>query len=321
MNCLNPWMNGRSNRQAFTLTELLIVIAVIAILAGLLLPAIKMVRSSAKSSQCSSNLRQIMAGILSYANDNRGSYPAGQWGASSNQYLSWDDQLASYDSRDQLAATATGSGNDLFHQWLQIDSTAPSSFRYYAMYTCPLETTLMKNNGNSLWARSYAWPTGYQGTGRGRAVSLAAWQATSGSVYPGLYFPVDAPSGGGYAGANTPYAMDWTAKTIQVTNPAGKILLAEIRLYNDRGHLGGPWGVVVDGVGTQPNGQLRPDGRTNNTAWNSQITYQSSTVTPSSEQLRPLHRGKWNYLFADGHCQSLTEAETAVNSSEMWKRN
>lgn len=302
--------------KAFTLTELLVVIAVIAILASLLLPAVKIVRASAKATQCSGNLRQIAVGIMAYSNDNRGSYPAGYWGATSNQYLSWDDQLATYDSRDQLAANATGTGNDLFNQWLRIDGTNPAGFRYYAMYTCPLEPTIMSNSGANCWARSYAWPTGYQGTGRARASSLSAPNS-----YPGLYFPVDAPSGGGYSGSNAAYAMDWTSRAAQVINPAGKILLAEIRYYNDRGHLGGSWGVVVDGVGTQANCQIRPDGRTNNTAWNSQITYQSSSVTPSTDQLIPLHRGKWNYLFADGHCQVLSEAETAVNSYEMWKRN
>lgn len=307
-------------RRAFTLLELLIAVAMISALAGLIFPTIKIVRSSAKSTQCAGNLRQIVTGIFAYTNDHRGGYPAGYWGASSNQYVSWDDQLAGLDGREQLAATATGSGNDLFNNWLRIDDSAPSSFRYYAMYTCPLETTIMSNNGANCWVRSYAWPSGYQGTGRGRGNSLTA-AGSSSSTYPGMYLPVDAPAGGNYSGGNAPYAMDWAAKTLQVTNPSTKILLAEIRYLNDRGHLGGPWGVVVDGVGIQTNSQLRPDGRTNNTTWNSQISYQASSETPTADQRLPLHRGKWNYLFADGRCELLSEAETAVNSSAMWKRN
>lgn len=312
--CDRPWRNG------FTLIELLIAVAVISLLAGMLFPAIKMVRASAKSGQCSGNLRQIVIGIHAYASENRGNYPAGYWGASSNQYLSWDDQLAGLDGRDQLAATATGSGNDLFNQWLRIDATAPAGFRYYAMYTCPLESTIMTNSGANCWVRSYAWPTGYQGSGRGRDVSLSEF--TTPSAYPGMYFPVDAPKGGGYSGSNDKYAMDWTAKANQVSSPSEKILLAEIRYLNDRGHLGGPWGVVVDGVGIQAGSELRPDGRLNNNGvWNSQITYKSSLVSPTPEQLRPLHRSKWNYLFADGHCQLLSEEESTANSSAMWKRN
>lgn len=53
----------------FSLIELLIVIAIIAILAGMLLPALNRARESAMSAQCSSNLKQCIAGSQLYAND------------------------------------------------------------------------------------------------------------------------------------------------------------------------------------------------------------------------------------------------------------
>ena len=68
-------MAASRRRRAFTLTELLVTIGVIAILAGLSLSAVGIVRARAASTNCLANLRQWGAALNLYANDNDGFYP------------------------------------------------------------------------------------------------------------------------------------------------------------------------------------------------------------------------------------------------------
>lgn len=58
------------NRWGFTLIELLTVIAVVAILAALLLPAVEKVRTNAYRAESTSNLRQVFAACALCSNDN-----------------------------------------------------------------------------------------------------------------------------------------------------------------------------------------------------------------------------------------------------------
>ena len=102
-------MERGMKHKAFTLIELLIVIAIIAILAAILFPVFARARENARRSSCLSNLRQIGLGIMQYVQDYDETYPAASrytWGVygetNSGVTTIWRNDITPYVKNDQV---------------------------------------------------------------------------------------------------------------------------------------------------------------------------------------------------------------------------
>ncbi len=101
---LEPQFSSAARRQiAFTLVELLVVIGIIAVLIGLLLPALSTAREQAKTLKCLSNLHQMTIAVELYCSNYHGTYPL-------SSYSSYVPPLSSSFAWDYTTVTDTTTG-------------------------------------------------------------------------------------------------------------------------------------------------------------------------------------------------------------------
>jgi prepilin-type N-terminal cleavage/methylation domain-containing protein/prepilin-type processing-associated H-X9-DG protein len=154
---------ARGQIRAFTLIELLTVIAIIGVLAAILIPTIGRVRESAKSSTCTNNLRQIGMAIQGYASDNKGSLPPA---------TPWVTPLFNADPRHFQTALVPYIGITKAPSWTINSSHAP-------MFACPgykettgshyvLNQSIKRDDGTSFSPNP--WPVVYQNQQNGQFV-------------------------------------------------------------------------------------------------------------------------------------------------------
>ncbi len=115
----------RSGGRGVTLVELLVVIAVVAVLAGLLIPVGSQVRHRADDAACLSNLRQIGLGIAAYGQDHGDTLPGP---LNMGQY-------AFYDDRSQLSW--------ILREYLDVNESGTKK-RRSDVFTCPAARRVMR---------------------------------------------------------------------------------------------------------------------------------------------------------------------------------
>jgi prepilin-type N-terminal cleavage/methylation domain-containing protein/prepilin-type processing-associated H-X9-DG protein len=123
-------------RGAFTLIEMLVVIAIIALIASMIIPAVNSGLSRAKSASCRSNLRQLGLGFQMYASDYQGRIPFQQ----KDSGTTWHVEVAPY---------LEGFTNADFYDLAQVDSRPPGVF------ACPSSKATIRSGNYSDYGMNY----------------------------------------------------------------------------------------------------------------------------------------------------------------------
>ncbi len=276
----------RRRAAAFTLLELLVVMAIMVVLAGLLLTGIAAARETARSAQCLSNLRQLGLAVVQYR-DQYGAYPQyrAEYPPITNKYgvyrPRWQWLMADFmggwaQNPDACAAYIKATG----------DTTCTGVPLDNAVLVCPSlvgsgSSVLNGDDYLSIRNGSYGYNFGYLGNNR----TLVDGDNST----PTLYYPVA--------------SVKETSRTIVFGDSRGGMV----------GHGGhsmtlDPPHMVVRGDGLTVNSPYWLQAPFNGTALAGVNPYGPDEGTPDIQvpfsPAEARHRGLANVVFLDGHAES-----------------
>ena len=315
---MSSFIPPASQRAAFTLMELLVVITIIAVLLSISLPLLGMVRSASRTLGCANNQRQLATMSLGYALDRKGLLPPAylrddmDWlgvpGASksSNFPRVFGIHLQGYSSSNSWDAWWRFLTNDQSLQSVQKKGIADLFICGESRYRSVAKEYLQRSDTtwyNEWCAASYGANTAVLGlapTPTNLNGSLSSWANRSRGVdgWPGY--------GIGITGL-----VDSKRKLGRISAPGQVILLAE--------HDGSPFtnGAQYTNWTDAPFVRTPVDGSGNPltapTAWGTPVgTWPWNESKWLGYAVRVSHRGRSNYAFHDGHVESLTPWETCA---------
>ena len=133
----------RAGRYAFTLVELLVVIGIIALLIGILLPALGRAREQSNRVACSANLRSLGQCMVLYADAYAGRLPNGNFPGSADP-AKGDQVLATFANDIVSTAAAFRCPADvdpaprlITNNYLQTSGSARVSYDFFSIYWLP----------------------------------------------------------------------------------------------------------------------------------------------------------------------------------------
>ncbi|CAN5512185.1 hypothetical protein BH10PLA1_BH10PLA1_18600 [soil metagenome] len=157
-------MRARSKSKAFTLVELLIVIAIIAVLVAILLPTFKKVRETAVTLKCLARMRQLGVATLMYVNDNKGSFPP--------MTLSEQNFPSGYWARPTIFPSG---GEGFLTQYLQTSNTVTTALASAKYYCCPDLEGKAGSSVTGRWSYRYNYILGGQDAVKLKKAYGAGW--------------------------------------------------------------------------------------------------------------------------------------------------
>jgi len=265
-------------RKGFTLIDLLVVIAIIAILAAILFPVFAQAREKARATSCLSNTKQMGLGIMMYVQDYDEMYPCNSWDAHTDPAIG-----------PPIGTTDSDSGNPNFPAAFNFMFKVMPYTKNRQILVCPSDPAGGKNanwenydpNPNPTCDDVWGVPTPMSYTANEQIIGYGGYQNPNGCLGDGSFIP------------------DWgltPASMASVPSPASTYM------FGDSGRTNGMEAWWINNVRaanyTMVTNQSAPGGG-HSADTGSNATWVANVHNSSIYR----HQGGSNITFADGHAK------------------